>query len=118
MLLPETAGVEGRPDPTWSPSVPLRCATRNESWGVAAWLARSGLISQEHEARIAPAVNSAFDMKGLWLQRSERMDLLRVLRAELEGRAVGVAERLDAELRKYAQHYLLRNEQHSRCDEP
>lgn len=127
LLLPETAGAGGAHDPVWSPSVPVRCAARNGSWGVAAWLARTGLIERTAEARLASLVNVDFSMKGL-MRKTERSKLLHVLARETAPQGLKAGDLavwtgalevpLTDALADYSSRFLERNQRHERCADP
>ena len=141
MMLPETAGHSGEPDAVWSPSTRVHCALRNGSWGVAAWLVRSGLLQASTGKRfsaLASRINGAFSMKELWQNDGEWRELMRLLQQErTAGRRAesataprgpggaasdGTAEAFERAARDamkaYALRFLVRGEAHVRCEEP
>lgn len=141
MMLPETAGPSGEPDAVWSPSTRVHCALRNGSWGVAAWLVRSGLLQASTGKRfsaLALRINGAFSMKELWQNDGGWRELMRLLQQErTAGRRAesataprgpggaasdGTAEAFERAARDamkaYALRFLVRGEAHVRCEEP
>lgn len=141
MLLPETAGTSGEPDAVWSPSTRIHCALRNGSWGVAAWLVRSGLLrasTGEPSSALVSRINSAYSMKGLWQEESEWHALMGLLQqqraaerraesataprgprgAASNGTAMAFERAARDALHAYALRFLVRAEAHKRCEEP
>lgn len=121
LLLPEHAGANGEPDPTWSPSARVQCALRNGSWGVTSWLVEERLLPAAAARQIATEMNVAYSMKALWRDEGALRSLLRHLRQESGGAATKEAfipQRARSALRQYAQRFLERNERHLRCSLP
>ena len=135
-LLPET-----QRDGVWSPSVLMRCEARNGSWGVAAWLTRSGLLDKSNstsskddtspslEARLARVVNVRFSMKALARNPGDLAQLVRIVEQEtrpaglvrqriIAQRVRSLGQRVKRAVADYSKRYLERDERHERCAAP